>query len=1012
MQLRNKSTGEVNYYLNRDDIQSRVTSGEFEPADLNSEVEVFAPDGRKKGKVPAANLASAISEGYSVLTPAQKAIQAAVDKNKGLGGQAKTALLQGADELLLGLPELIYDKTANPLDVAKKEAIKKENALANTVGGISGFAGGLFVGSPFFKGASAVGEAATKSIASKLGAATAGEVGSRTLGKIAKDAVANTAARAGGLGVEGALLAVPQAITETALGDPEAGAEAIMYGAGAGALVGTGISAAKGLGALSKASARAAIGKFDSATGGETVKDVVQKVQRIFTGVPEGDIEHYIGMVKNNRHLNVPEVETIKNQIDDVILREKDSVDIAKLNYDKVKSEMDDAYRTLRQDYKREGADLNLAGELVDSLNKEKGNLKKLSDEALDLLEMNPEVTIPRNAMLNNLGDAIESLKVKGEGGAKVLIGDANNAAAAKIQQRMAELSQLPEAIPLPTVKNVIKSLDRDLNFGLPAGQFNDAQDVILKNFRKEFSSTLKLVNDDYAKKMEEISARSETLKEMSKVFGDTRRAVNTLGRVATGRDKIADELLTRYEAQTGNKYKELFSDLFNKKSLADEASLKYIPEKLVPGLYAKEQEALAALRKAEERFEPIKRLSPRNSQSIITRSGYKNASIEDRRALEKLSEYAGEDLTEKIKDRLVADSFAKERTNGSRRTVLGMAVGSALGTTLGTVVGGPIGGAIGAAIGAGGDVYAGQLVKAIIDKSPSIGGILFTEQSLKKVANKIDSIPDILKNIKDRTPFRGSTRTNGIEALRRQMTPTKERDQKENEYEAVKQSHPEKIESFMKLRDKIIQVNTNQAVTGERMAEVGGLFESEGAPKVAQALQGKMATVAKYLYDEMPKPISKTNVFAPRIKWQPSDYELAKFEAKAAVVNDPFIVFDELQRGTLTRSHIEALEVVYPQLKNFIVDKISEELATNGADIPYTQRIKLSLLFGEPLEPNTSPEQVAYFQQTWKTGEGILADQGGEAQPQAQGQEFKADVNLAGQTATDFQQTTNRRSG
>lgn len=189
----------------------------------------------------------AIQNGYTIERPNQRAVREYVEDNDGLGGAIKVGLSQFADEALLGLPEMIYDKTADPLEVAKKEALKKEHELANTLGGIGGFGASLYAPgvSALFKGATKGGNIVSKHLAEKIIASSSGQVGKRAAGKVAKDLAAKTAVGASKLGTEGLIFSAPHAITEAALGDPEAAAETLLSGVGFGAAFG-------GAGALTK----------------------------------------------------------------------------------------------------------------------------------------------------------------------------------------------------------------------------------------------------------------------------------------------------------------------------------------------------------------------------------------------------------------------------------------------------------------------------------------------------------------------------------------------------------------------------------------------------------------------------------------------------------------------------------------------------------------------------------------------------------------------------------------
>lgn len=198
-------------------------------------VNVISPDG-KIGDVPSSQLKDALKQGYRYETTRQRVVRDFVDANKGLKGAAKVALGQFADETFMGVPETAA-KYTNPWEFEKWSALKEEHDLANTIGGVGGFAASMFVGGPLFKAAGKVGNFAAKTVGnqlSKLGINRGAE-------SVAKRIVSGMAENAAKLGAEGVVIAAPRAVTEASLGGPEglkAGAEALMMngliGAGLG----------------------------------------------------------------------------------------------------------------------------------------------------------------------------------------------------------------------------------------------------------------------------------------------------------------------------------------------------------------------------------------------------------------------------------------------------------------------------------------------------------------------------------------------------------------------------------------------------------------------------------------------------------------------------------------------------------------------------------------------------------------------------------------------------------
>lgn len=273
-------------------------------------ITVTGQDGSVRN-VSGSELIDAMRQGFMPETPRQAAVREYVDENKGIGGAAKVALGQFADEALFSVPETIFDLTADPLEVAKKEALKKEHALTNALAGVAGFGASLFYGGPVFKAATTAGrfaertalgigeEAILRTAAEREGTALGeafatreaaanlpkgiltGTAGEQAFQKMSSQAVANfeqqalkerlvaagfpasqadyaaaglirrTAAAAANMGVQAGVIAAPKTITEALLGDPEKAAEHLLYTVGAGAALG-------GFGSLGGSLAKAA----------------------------------------------------------------------------------------------------------------------------------------------------------------------------------------------------------------------------------------------------------------------------------------------------------------------------------------------------------------------------------------------------------------------------------------------------------------------------------------------------------------------------------------------------------------------------------------------------------------------------------------------------------------------------------------------------------------------------------------------------------------------------------
>lgn len=989
MKLYNTASRTVDPIDNEDELHKALLAGTH-AFEAGSAINVTSPDGIF-GTVPAEKAAEAVKAGYRVETPSQAAVREYVRDNQGMKGALKVGLGQLADEALLGLPELVYDHKGDPLEVAKKEALKKEHELANTLGGITGFGGSLVYGGPLWEGAAKVGEKVAAHVAEKLAVTAGEEVGKRTIAAAAKDVVKRMAAKGVGAGAEGAVVSMPHAVTEAALGDPDDAAETLLAGVGVGALLGGGGVLARDFAKLTKETVIKGAGLVTQQQ--ETAKTLARKAAKVLTGVGEDDILHYI---ENADRVNAaPAREVLKDTLDAAVSRKSAMVDAAKENVAVARKELDDAYHAARFDLAREQAPETLGRSVMGALENEKSVLGSLSEQADDALERSGR-SFRRDDLLAFLDDVGGSIGVRGANGEAILVSDEAVGAAAKLAAQRDRIASFGDELDAVQLRGVLRDIRRDIKWNTMAGEFNDTLNKARKTFSERISSVLKDQVPEYAGYMQRMSQLSESLEKMVPLFGDEKRAVGTLNSLMTPRGKVNEAVLARFGELTGQDFVGELARFQESKRLLELSRRQDMREALVPELHQKAQRVEAELARAEADFEPIKRLSQERTQNIIRQQAFKNASIEDRRALEALSQSEGQDFLTMIKDRNVLDAFGKESTNGSRKTLLGAILG-------GMVSGGPMGSALGAAAGATADVYGGALLKRLLDANRSVAGVLFSEKAMKAAAEKLDEIPSLLGRMAGRVkPAR--QRGKASYAITRLLTGTPEDRLGEEEARPA-----QRLKRLEELGGKAAVLVSNPAHQAEAIASLTTPLSQGGAPGIAASLGRKASTAVTYLHSVMPRPPRPRSPFAREVTWRPPDYELAAYEDKVQVAVDPFSVLAELEHGTLTRAHVESLRTIYPGLYRIIGERVQAAVVSGVQPMDYAQRAKLSLLLGVPMDTSLEAGAISYYQQAYEATAEAEAQAASSAPAPAAGG-FKAKVNTAS-GATDADRVAGRRS-
>ena len=173
--------------------------------------------------------------------------------------------------------------------------------------------------------------------------------------------------------------------------------------------------------------------------------------------------------------------------------------------------------------------------------------------------------------------------------------------------------------------------------------------------------------------------------------------------------------------------------------------------------------------------------------------------------------------------------------------------------------------------------------------------------------------------------------------------------------------------EQYVEVRDKLAELHSDPSMRAET---VGVLASSLGeSSQHADALNAKANVAIDYLYSQLPKTQRHPGLFSRKQQEQlPSEAQMARFERQVQIVTDPFSVVKELESGTLTRDHVEALRAVYPALHAELIDRVMAKAADPKAPaLDRAKRAKLQLLLGLPLDDSASPESVAMYQSFYK---------------------------------------------
>lgn len=207
---------------------------------------------------------------------------------------------------------------------------------------------------------------------------------------------------------------------------------------------------------------------------------------------------------------------------------------------------------------------------------------------------------------------------------------------------------------------------------------------------------------------------------------------------------------------------------------------------------------------------------------------------------------------------------------------------------------------------------------------------------------------------------------------------------------------------AYERKADTLRNSTANVARTGigEAMAPV-----ADTAPAVTEAAKQTAQRAADHLRESLPTGAIPAALLSARP--MPSNIELSKFMRKLNAAHDPLgTVFDALDKGDLTRDHIETIRAIYPETYQQMVDTMLDKVAdleSKGETLPYQDTLQLSKLLGVPTHGTLRPDVMMAVQQSY-----AMPEPGQAAGPRApDGQRIP---DLAGAMQTGSEETASEK--
>lgn len=120
--------------------------------------------------------------------------------------------------------------------------------------------------------------------------------------------------------------------------------------------------------------------------------------------------------------------------------------------------------------------------------------------------------------------------------------------------------------------------------------------------------------------------------------------------------------------------------------------------------------------------------------------------------------------------------------------------------------------------------------------------------------------------------------------------------------------------------------------------------------PDLQQSIANTSMEAADFLSTKAPKNPFEGSMISGKIKWKPSDSELSKFNRYLKAIDDPFSVLIDLEQDLLTQEAVEAVKTIYPNLYAKMSEKLIEQIAEDGQEMPFVKQLQVSLFLGQPI--------------------------------------------------------------
>jgi hypothetical protein len=238
------------------------------------------------------------------------------------------------------------------------------------------------------------------------------------------------------------------------------------------------------------------------------------------------------------------------------------------------------------------------------------------------------------------------------------------------------------------------------------------------------------------------------------------------------------------------------------------------------------------------------------------------------------------------------------------------------------------------------------------------IFGALIAKDGMDRLAQHIDNIPQMIKDISHRSIVRAIPEYRDPIGV---FLGDKAKGTKDQQFAAAA---------------KIINSHAANPDALVRSLEPVATILSKSSPNLAAQYVQTALNAAAYLHSTLPRNPNPPQPFQ-KDTWKPTEAQKQDFADRVEIVNNPMAAIKHAIKGTLSKAHIQTSATVYPSLHQKQTTEIVNAAFSGKLDaVPYQTRLQLSKFTGGILDP--SLKNLSAIQQNYQ----VPAATGGSAPP------------------------------